>query len=68
PLVTQHYLLLQRTLLYTAITRARRLCVLLGDPRALRLAVENSQRAARYTSLADRLRGLQLPGRVVDDL
>ena len=68
PLVTQHYLLLQRTLLYTAITRARRLCVLVGDSRALRLAVENSQRASRYTSLADRLRGPRLPGREVDEL
>jgi exodeoxyribonuclease V alpha subunit len=63
PLVAQHYLLLQRTLLYTAITRAKRLCVLVGDPRALRQAVENSQRAARFTGLADRLRGPQLPGR-----
>ncbi|HKV86353.1 MAG TPA: ATP-dependent RecD-like DNA helicase, partial [Ktedonobacterales bacterium] len=35
PLVAQHSLLLRRTLLYTAITRARRLCVLVGDPRAL---------------------------------
>ncbi len=66
PLVAQHYLLLQRTLLYTAITRAKRLCVLVGDPRALRQAVENSQRAARYTSLADRLRGPQLPGRELE--
>ncbi|HET9110664.1 MAG TPA: ATP-dependent RecD-like DNA helicase [Ktedonobacterales bacterium] len=66
PLVAQHYLLLRRTLLYTAITRARRLCVLVGDPRALRQAVENSQRAARYTGLADRLRGPQLPGRELE--
>ncbi|HEX8732977.1 MAG TPA: ATP-binding domain-containing protein, partial [Ktedonobacterales bacterium] len=66
PLVTQHYLLLQRTLLYTAITRAKRLCVLVGDPRALRQAVENSQRATRYTGLADRLRGPRLPGYEVE--
>jgi exodeoxyribonuclease V alpha subunit len=68
PLVAQHSLLLRRTLLYTAITRARRLCVLVGDPRALRQAVENSQRAARYTGLADRLRGPQLPGRELEGL
>lgn len=68
PLVTQHYLLLQRTLLYTAITRAKRLCVLVGDPRALRHAVENSQRAARYTGLADRLRGPRLPGHELEGL
>ncbi len=66
PLVAQHYLLLRRTLLYTALTRARRLCVLVGDPRALRQAVENSQRAARYTGLADRLGGPQLPGRELE--
>ena len=68
PLVAQHYLLLQRTLLYTAITRAKRLCVLVGDPRALRQAVENSRRAARYTGLADRLRGPRLPGRELEGL
>ncbi|MGH2517007.1 MAG: SF1B family DNA helicase RecD2, partial [Ktedonobacterales bacterium] len=49
PLVTQHYLLLQRNLLYTALTRARRLCVVVGDVRALRRAVENDALAARNT-------------------
>lgn len=68
PLVAQHYLLLRRTLLYTAITRAKRLCVLVGDPRALRQAVENSQRAARFTGLAERLRGPTLPGRALEGL
>ncbi|MGZ3582952.1 MAG: SF1B family DNA helicase RecD2, partial [Ktedonobacterales bacterium] len=62
PLVNQHYLLLQRNLLYTAITRARRLCVVVGDPRALRRAVENDALAARNTGLAERLRGPTLPG------
>lgn len=57
PLVMQHALLLQRNLLYTAITRARRLCVLVGDPRALRRAVANDEVAARNTTLAERLRG-----------
>ncbi len=56
PLVMQHYLLLQRNLLYTAITRAKRLCVIVGDPRALRRAVENNAVAARNTGLAERLR------------
>ena len=63
PLVTQHYLLLQRNLLYTAITRAKRLCVVVGDPRALRRAVENDTVAARNTGLAERLRGPTLGGR-----
>jgi exodeoxyribonuclease V alpha subunit len=62
PLVSQHYLLLQRKLLYTAITRARRLCVVVGDPRALRRAVENDAVAARNTGLAERLRGPSLVG------
>ncbi|MFI5272155.1 MAG: ATP-dependent RecD-like DNA helicase, partial [Ktedonobacterales bacterium] len=62
PLVTQHYLLLQRKLLYTALTRARRLCVVVGDPRALRRAVENDAVSGRNTGLAERLRGPKLAG------
>jgi exodeoxyribonuclease V alpha subunit len=57
PLVMQHYLLLQRNLLYTAITRARKLCVIVGDRRALKRAVENDALAGRNTGLAERLRG-----------
>jgi exodeoxyribonuclease V alpha subunit len=57
PLVSQHNLLLQRNLLYTAITRARKLCVLVGDPRALRRTVENDAVANRNTGLAERLLG-----------
>jgi exodeoxyribonuclease V alpha subunit len=62
PLVNQHYLLLQRNLLYTAITRAKQLCVLVGDPRALRRAVENDAVASRNTGLAERLQGPVLAG------
>ncbi|HEX9069003.1 MAG TPA: ATP-dependent RecD-like DNA helicase [Ktedonobacterales bacterium] len=62
PLVSQHYLLLQRNLLYTAMTRAKRLCILVGDPRALRRAVENDALATRNTGLAARLRGPTLGG------
>ncbi len=58
PLVNQHYMLLQRNLLYTAITRARRLCVLVGQPRALEVAVKNDRVALRNTGLAERLRPL----------
>ena len=57
PLVTQHYLLLQRNLLYTAITRARKLCVLVGSRRAMAIAVANAEQARRYSGLAVRLRG-----------
>jgi exodeoxyribonuclease V alpha subunit len=55
PVLTSHYMMLQRNLLYTAITRARRLVVLVGQPRAIALAVRNDQVAARYTGLRSRL-------------
>lgn len=56
PLHTQHYMMLQRNLLYTAITRGRRLVVLLGSRRALALAVKNARTRERHTRLAERLR------------
>ncbi|MBI2875872.1 MAG: AAA family ATPase [Candidatus Tectomicrobia bacterium] len=56
PLLAQHYPLLQRNLLYTAVTRARRLVVLIGSRRALAIAVKNDQVQKRYTWLAERLR------------
>jgi len=55
PLHTTHYLMLQRNLLYTAITRAQRLVVLVGEERALRIAVSNRRVRARHTRLAERL-------------
>jgi exodeoxyribonuclease V alpha subunit len=56
PLVTQHYLMLQRNLLYTAITRARELCVLVGSRRAIGMAVRNNAVSRRYTALSWRLK------------
>lgn len=56
PVSTQHYLMLQRHLLYTAITRAKRLVVLVGTKKALAIAVRNNRLEDRYTRLADRLR------------
>jgi exodeoxyribonuclease V alpha subunit len=56
PLVTQHYIMLQRNLLYTAITRAERLVVLVGSPKALRVALHNDRPMQRRTGLAARLR------------
>lgn len=55
PLLTQHYMMLQRNLLYTAITRARRLCVLVSNPKALAIAVKNNPVAERWTGLDWRL-------------
>lgn len=58
PVLTAHYMMLQRNLLYTAITRARELVVLVAQPRAIAIAVRNDRIARRYTALADRLREL----------
>jgi len=58
PIITQHYLLLQRNLLYTAITRAEKLVVLVGSNKAIAIAVGNDKVSRRYTALAERLRGL----------
>ncbi|MGB3717598.1 MAG: ATP-binding domain-containing protein, partial [Candidatus Promineifilaceae bacterium] len=55
PVLTQHYLLLQRNLLYTAVTRARRLVILVGTRRAIAIAVKNNKVANRYTALDWRL-------------
>lgn len=56
PLVSQHYVMLQRHLLYTAITRAKRLCVLVGSQRAVEMAVHNATQSHRESGLPDRLR------------
>jgi len=56
PLVTAHYMMLQRNLLYTAITRARQLCVLVGSRGAIGMAVRNNKVAQRFTALDWRLR------------
>ncbi len=56
PVVTQHYIMLQRNLLYTAITRASKLCVLVGNRRAIGIAVQNNKVATRFTALDWRLR------------
>jgi exodeoxyribonuclease V alpha subunit len=53
---TQHYVMLQRNLLYTAITRGRRLVVVVGARRALAIAVKNDRIESRFTQLANRIR------------
>ncbi|MCL4393679.1 MAG: ATP-dependent RecD-like DNA helicase [Chloroflexi bacterium] len=55
PVLTQHYMLLQRNLLYTAVTRARELVVLVGTTKAIGLAVRNDKVAQRNSRLARRL-------------
>jgi len=55
-LTTQHYMLLQRNLLYTALTRGKNLVVLLGSKKALGMAIRNDRPVRRYTDLAAKLR------------
>ncbi len=56
PVVTQHYILLQRNLLYTGITRARRMVVLVGTSKALAIAINNNRVESRYSNLSNLLR------------
>ena len=66
PLLTQHYVMLQRNLLYTAMTRARKLVVIVGSKKALAIALNNNRIQNRFTLLSERLKGLLttlFPGR-----
>ena len=55
PLLMQHYMMLQRNLLYTAVTRARKLVVMVGDKKSIAMAVRNNKIASRNTLLKERL-------------
>ena len=55
PLSTQHYTLLQRNLIYTGVTRGQKLVVVLGQPKALRIAIETLSSRQRLTKLAQRI-------------
>ncbi len=55
PLVTQHFLLLQRNLIYTAVTRGKKLVVLVGSRKALAMGIKNDRTKRRYTQLWRRL-------------
>lgn len=56
PISTQHFMMLQRSLLYTAVTRGKKLVVIVGSKRALSMAVRNAEAKKRMTWLAERLR------------
>jgi exodeoxyribonuclease V alpha subunit len=56
PVTTEHYLLLQRNLIYTGITRAEKLLVLIGSKKALAIAIRNNKPRMRFTRLSERLR------------
>jgi len=55
PLLSSHYALLQRNLVYTALTRAKQLCIVVHQPKALSLAVSAQRRDQRFTHMAELL-------------
>jgi exodeoxyribonuclease V alpha subunit len=56
PLATQHYMMLQRNLIYTGITRGKKLVVIIGQPKALAIAVKTKESASRVSFLSHRLK------------
>jgi exodeoxyribonuclease V alpha subunit len=56
PMMTQHFVLLQRNLLYTAISRGQRLVIIVGTKQALNVALKNNKPKKRLSSLAFRLK------------
>ncbi len=58
PLATQHYMLLARNLLYTAVTRGKKLVVIIGQTKALAMAIKNASVKARITNLQTRLQNI----------
>jgi len=58
PLVMQHFMLLQRNLLYTAVTRAKKLLVLVGSKKALGIAIRNNKEQQRFSLLLKRLKAI----------
>jgi exodeoxyribonuclease V alpha subunit len=61
PLSTQHYLMLRRNLVYTGVTRGKQLVVLVGQRKALAIAVKDSRAARRWSKLNQWLRGEVVP-------
>jgi exodeoxyribonuclease V alpha subunit len=53
PIFMQHFMLLQRNLLYTAITRAKKLCIFIGQPKAIAMAIKNNKGIERKTFLKE---------------
>jgi exodeoxyribonuclease V alpha subunit len=55
PLMTQHFIMLQRNLFYTALTRAKKLCVIVGTYKALHIAIKNDKPVKRNCLLKEKL-------------
>ena len=64
PVLTQHYPMLQRNLLYTGVTRGKRLVVLVGQRKAIGIAVRNISGRRRWSKLSEWLR--RLPAAIAD--
>jgi exodeoxyribonuclease V alpha subunit len=62
PLTTQHYATLARNLLYTGVTRGKRLVVLVGQKRALAIAVRNRNTRRRWSKLGEWMESATRPG------
>jgi exodeoxyribonuclease V alpha subunit len=56
PILGQHYILLQRNLIYTAVTRGKSLVVMVGSKKALAMGIKNDRIMERHTRLAERLK------------
>lgn len=56
PVLTQHYVMLQRNLLYTGVTRAAEKCILVGNNKAIRIAINNNTVSERFSGLKTRLK------------
>ncbi len=61
PVSTQHYVMLQRNLIYTGVTRGRKLVILVGDRKALEIAVRQAGGAKRWSGLLPRLTAAAVP-------
>ncbi|MHC5718037.1 MAG: ATP-binding domain-containing protein, partial [Nostoc sp.] len=55
PLYTQHYMMLTRNLLYTGLTRAKKLAIIIGSKKAISMCVRSTKSQERYTRLQERL-------------
>jgi len=55
PMITQHYIMLQRNLIYTGVTRAEKLCVLVGNQKAIHIAIKNNKIQHRNSNLGKRI-------------
>ena len=63
PILLQHYMLLQRNLIYTAVTRGRKLVIIVGTKKALAIGINNDKTRKRYTRLRYRCQGNNLATR-----